>query len=224
MARYVLKAVFLFLAVLGFTACGGYGSITEVLRGNLAYGRGDYQNALVHYMVAVEDAPSDAWTQFNIGNVYYALGEHEAALEVWHSARRVVEEDNESGASELSLIYATSYNRGVLLYQQGQYAAAYDELRYALSVNSRSSEAKANLELALSKLQAANDAAANAAADGNDAGPGATGGVSPTPSGESGDDGPGEQTLRILEYVRRKETQQWFANREIESQDQPQDW
>ena len=225
MARHVLKSTILLLAVLVVSACGGYGSITEVLRGNLAYSRGDYQNALVHYMVAVEDAPSDAWTRFNIGNVYYALGEHEAALEVWHDARRAIEEDDDAGASELSLIYATSYNRGVLLYQQGQYAAAYDELRYALSVNSRSSDAKANLELALSKLQAADAAAANAAAaDGNEGSPGATGGVSPTPPDDPGDDGPGEQTLRLLEYVRRKETQQWFANREIESQDQPQDW
>ena len=219
MARYVLKTAILFLAALAVAACGGHGSVTEVLRGNLAYSRGDYQKALVHYMVAVEDAPSDAWTRFNIGNVYYALGEHEAALEVWHDARRAVEEVENAGASQLSLIYATSYNRGVLLYQQGQYESAYEELRYALSVNSRSSDAKANLELALSKLQAA-----NAVASGNEASPGEAGGVSPTPPDDPGDDGPGEQTLRILEYVRRKETQQWFANREIESQDHPQDW
>ncbi|MEE8441375.1 MAG: tetratricopeptide repeat protein [Spirochaetia bacterium] len=215
MARHLLKRAIILLAVLVIGACGGYGSIIEVLRGNLAYGRGDYQTALVHYMVAVEDAPSDAWTRFNIGNVYYALGEHDAALEIWHDARRAVEDDDEAGVSELPLIYAASYNRGVLLYQQGQYAAAYDELRYALSVNSRSPAAKANLELALNKLQAANSAAANA---------GTTGGVSAKPPDGPSDDGPGEQTLRILEYVRRKETQQWFANREIESQDQPQDW
>jgi len=219
MARYVLKTTILLLAALAVAACGGHGSVTEVLRGNFAYSRGDYQNALVHYMVAVEDAPSDAWTRFNIGNVYYALGEHEAALEVWHDARRAVEEVDNAGASQLSLIYATSYNRGVLLYQQGQYEAAYEELRYALSVNSRSSDAKANLELALSKLQAA-----NAVAGGDEAIPGEAGGVSPTPPDDPGDNGPGEQTLRILEYVRRKETQQWFANREIESQDHPQDW
>ncbi|MBU8913550.1 MAG: tetratricopeptide repeat protein [Spirochaetales bacterium] len=224
MARYVLKTTIIILAVAAVAACGGHGSVTEVLRGNLAYSRGDYQNALVHYMVAVENAPSDAWTRFNIGNVYYALGEHEAALEVWHDARRAIEEVDNAGASQLSLIYATSYNRGVLLYQQGQYEAAYNELRYALSVNSRSSDAKANLELALSKLQAADAVSANAAADGNEASPGAAGGVSAAPPDDPGDDGPGEQTLRILEYVRRKETQQWFANREIESQDQPQDW
>ena len=196
MARHVLRIVIVALAAVVITACGGYGSIIEVLRGNVAYSRGDYQGALVHYMVAVEDTPSDAWTRFNIGNVYYALGEHEAALEVWHDARRVTEEDDDTNANELSLIYATSYNRGVLLYQQGRYAAAYDELRYALSVNSGSSDAKANLELALSKLQAANAASANA---GTEETPGTSGGVSPRPPGDPGDEGPGEQTLRILE-------------------------
>lgn len=216
MAKHILKITGILLVALVVTACGGYRPIIEVLRGNLAYSRGDYQNALVHFMVAIEDAPIDAWTRFNIGNVYYALGEHEAALEVWHDARRVVEEADDAGTSELSLIHATSYNRGVLLYQQGQYAAAYDELRYALSANSRSSDAKANLELALSKLQAALAASARDAT--------ATGGVSSTPPDGQDDGGPGEQTLRILEYVRRKEAQQWFANREIESQDQPQDW
>jgi tetratricopeptide (TPR) repeat protein len=221
MARHVLRGAAITLAAVLITACSGYTPIIEVVRGNLAYGRGDYQGALVHYMVALEDAPSDAWTRFNIGNVYYALGEHEAALEVWHDARRVIEEDADAGANELSLIYATSYNRGVLLYQQGQYAVAYDELRYALSVNSSSPDAKANLELALSKLQAASAASANAGGEGSG---GASGGVSPQPPDDPGDEGPGEQTLRILEYVRRKETQQWFANREIESQDHPQDW
>jgi len=217
MARHVLR-ISLLVALSAFLAgCGGYGSIIEVLRGNLAYSRGDFQGALVHYMVAIEDEPSDAWTRFNIGNVYYALGEHDAALEVWDDARRVIEDTESAAANELSLIYAASYNRGVLLYQQGQYAAAYDELKYALSVNDRSIDAKANLELSLRKLQAANAASANAggAAQG-------TGGVTTTPPGA--DQGPEEQTLRILEYVRRKETQQWFANREIESQDQPRDW
>jgi len=218
MARHVLKSILVSGAIALLVGCGGYGSIVEVIRGNIAYSRGDYQSALVHYMVAVEDAPSDAWTRFNIGNVYYALGEHEAALEIWSDARSAVEENDDAGATELSLIYATSYNRGVLLYQQGNFTAAYDELRYALSVNSRSVDAKANLELALRKLQAANAASANAGADET---PGASGGVSPTPPG---DEGPGEQTLRILEYVRRKEAQQWFANRDIESQDHPQDW
>ena len=222
---HVLKQVALLslglcLAIL-VTGCGGSGAVLDVIRGNLSYSRGDYQNALVHYMVALEDKPSDSWTRFNIGNVYYALGEHEAALEMWHDARSEAETTNDTGNWELSLIYATSYNRGVLLFQQGSYEAAYDEFRYALTVNGRSTDAKANLEIALGKLQAAQAASAGQTAE---SGAGTAGGGSSAPLDDQTGDGPGEQTLRILEYVRRKETQQWFANREIESHDQPQDW
>lgn len=208
------------LTVMLVVSCGNVGSIVEVMRGNLAYSRGDYQGALVHYMVAAEEEPADGWTKFNIGSVYYALGERDAALEIWHEARVSAETADGPGSSELALIFASSYNRGVVFYQRGDYTAAYEEFRYALSMNSRSPEAKANLELAFAKLEAATGSAEGRE---NEAGTGSAAGVSTTP-GEGESESPDEQTLRILEYVRRKESQQWFANREIESDEQPEDW
>lgn len=185
--------------------------MVDVFRGNLAYGRGDYQGALVHYMVAVDDNREDAWTRFNIANVYYALGEHEAALEHWASARTAVELS--SGESEPALLYASSYNRGVLLYQQGNYGTAYDEFRYALSVNPRNRDAKINLELSLSKMEAAEAASEAESSSGAFS-------LEPGESEESVD----EQTLRLLEYVRRKETQEWFANRDVTTEENMRDW
>jgi tetratricopeptide (TPR) repeat protein len=216
MGRTVLKLVAAAAGLVLLAGCGRYSSAVEVLLGNVAYGRGDYQTALVHYMVALEDRPIDAWTRFNTANVYYALGEHEAALELWSVARQGIEEAGEGGRSALSLIFAASYNRGVLLYQQGNYAAAYDEFRFALSVNNGSVDAKANLELALAKQEAASSA--------TESDDGANSGAGGVTAETDVDGGPDEQTLRLLEYVRRKETQQWFATREIESDDRSQDW
>lgn len=218
MERPLLRTLVILALVAVLTSCGGSGAIIQVLRGNLAYDRGEYQSALVHYMTALGDEASGAWVQFNIGNVYYALGEHEAALRVWQEARDTVSgETGAPGRSALDLIHATSYNRGVLLYQQGRYAPAYEEFRYALSVNNRSTAAKANLEIALRKLQAAEAASAGEPASG-------AGGLSETPPPGGEEEGPGDQTLRILEYVRRKEARQWFANRDAEQQAQSQDW
>jgi tetratricopeptide (TPR) repeat protein len=200
------------ITVFSVTSCTNFGESTAVMRGNLEYGRGDYQSALVHYMVAQEASPEDSWIQFNVGNVYYALGELEAALETWQRARLAVEAAGERGSADLSLLFATSYNRGVLLFQQGRYSSAYDEFRYALTVNARSTEAKVNLELALQRLQATEASGETAQA-----------GVS-TEAGSGDTTDPDEETLRILEYVRRKETQQWFANRDAETQDQAEDW
>jgi tetratricopeptide (TPR) repeat protein len=210
MARHVLKTTATLFAVALFSSCAAGGPILTVLRGNLAYGRGDYQGALVHYM-ASEQANRSGWVTFNMGNVYYALGEQEAALAAWEMARSLVAgadqtERREPTRSETALIHAASYNRGVLFYELGQFQDAYDEFRYALSVRSTSQAAKANLELALIRLRSAEAAQGEGMAQGN--GP------------AEGD----QQTLRILEYVRRKEAEQWYANREIHEADNQRDW
>ena len=199
------------LAAMVTAGCGSTGPMLSVLRGNLAYSRGDYQSALVHYLATDETSDDRGWILFNTGNVYYALGEQEAALSSWDQARQAAGslEDGGSGAGRATmLIHAASYNRGVLFYQRGEYRSAYDEFRYALAVNSQSVPAKANLELALQKIRAAEQAQQMG---GNEV-------------AEDDGEATGPATLRILEYVRRKETQRWFANRELDESDDPRDW
>lgn len=220
MARYVLRSGVAFAACLWgalvLTGCSSGGPMITVLRGNLAYGRGDYQTALVHYLAAEEAAEDRGWLLFNTGNVYYALGEQEAALTAWADARIAsapTEADDDEMAGSTLLIHAASYNRGVLLYQRGDYRASYDEFRYALTVNPQSMAAKTNLELALRKIRLAEQAeqvgGGQAAGEGGD---------------QQDEAGAGAATLRILEYVRRKEAQRWFANRESDDSSDPRDW
>ncbi len=218
MARNVLKGGLAFAAcvlLVGlFGGCSSGGPMISVLRGNLAYGRGDYQTALVHYLAAEEDAADRGWLLFNTGNVYYALGEQEAALTAWADARIApapADPAEDDLAGPTLLIHAASYNRGVLLYQRGDYRAAYDEFRYALTVNPRSMAAKTNLELALRKIRSAEQAEQ-------------VGGGQADGDGTGDSDEPGSATLRILEYVRRKEAQRWFANRESGDSPDPRDW
>ncbi len=209
MARHVLRFSVLIGAGIVLSGCSAVGPMLSVVFGNMAYGRGDYQSALVHYLTAEEEAAQRGWLLYNSGNVYYALGEQEAALAAWDSARRVTVDPDSGGVRDAPtlLIHAASYNRGVLLYQRGEYRAAYDEFRYALSLDSRSVAAKENLELAFQKIRSADQAEV---------------GAGPVSGDAEEDRGPA--TLRILEYVRRKEAQRWHANRDVEGPSDPRDW
>jgi len=210
MARHVLSLFTLIILVL-LSSCSAGGPMVSVLQGNLAYGRGEYQVALVHYLSAQESVSDRGWLLFNSANVYYALGEQDAALAAWNDARQAVssseDPSTEQGGTTL-LIHAASYNRGVLLFQRGDYREAYDEFRYALSVNAKSSAAKANLELALQKIRSAEQVEQ----------------IGEETAGEGPGDDTDDASVRILEYVRRKEAQRWYANRESDDATDSRDW
>lgn len=204
------RAAFALALSVLLSGCSAGAPMISVLRGNLAFGRGDYQTALVHYLATEEREQHRGWLLFNSGNVYYALGEQEAALAAWEDARELVTgtEGDETPSGATLLVHAASYNRGVLFYQRGEYQEAYDEFRYALSVRPQQFAAKTNLELALRRIRSAEQAERLGG-----------GGVEQ----EGGDDA-GPATLRILEYVRRKESQRWVANREMDESTDARDW
>jgi tetratricopeptide (TPR) repeat protein len=209
MARNVLATI-VFVGVLLLTGCTQVPPALRVMRGNVAYNRGDFQNALVHYLSTEESAEDRGWLMFNIGNVYYAMGEQEAALRAWEEARTTLAGSDRRAFQnrETLLVHAASYNRGVLYYQRGQYRDALAEFRFALEVNNRSLAAKTNLELTLLRLESSEQAEQverPGESDGNDA------------SADS-------STLRILDYVRRKEAQRWVANREQAEPVDSRDW
>ena len=207
MAKALLKASpFLLMIVLG--SCSAVSPMVSVVRGNLAYVRGEFQAALVHYLDTEVRRGDRSWLLFNIGNVYYALGEHDAALASWQEAMQRAAGNGSRTAQTAAMIYVSAFNRGVLFYERGLYQEAHDEFRYALEVNSRSVAAKTNVELALLRRRAAEEARR-------------FGPVSP--ESRQGDvDTP--QTVRILEYIRRKEAQRWHANRDADQLFDQRDW
>ncbi|MFP4377497.1 MAG: tetratricopeptide repeat protein [Spirochaetales bacterium] len=209
MARNVLVVSGLAI-LLSLTGCSQLQPAFRVMRGNVAYNRGDFQPALVHYLSTEEAEEDRGWLMFNIGNVYYAMGEQEAALRAWDEARGSLAGRQQRGFQnrETLLVHAASYNRGVLYYQRGQYRDALAEFRYALEVDNRSVAAKTNLELTLLRLESSEQAE-----------------QVERPSQSDGDSTPADSsTLRILDYVRRKEAQRWVANREQAEPVDSRDW
>ena len=169
------------LLALAASSCSNSAPMARVLAGNLAHGRGQYQKAILHYLNAQKHPGSaeDA-LHYNLGSVYYALGEGEAALRAWAQA--------ENSTGDLETLFRVAFNRGVLYYQWGRFEEAYRSFRRALVLKPSDIDTKINLEDSLSRIRTELSAPGSAA-----------------PSAADSDEG----ARRLLDYVRRKETGDW---------------
>lgn len=188
--------IFVLLAVL--VGCGLGDPHLTVLRGNLSFERGVFQDSIVRYLDALEgDLENASYVFYNLGTVYHAVAENEAAVEAWDLAAANAPSD---------VLFALHHNRGNLYYRQGRYADAYEQFRRALMLNPSSVGSKINLELALQRVQAAESAPTT-----RSGGAGGNGAVS-------------DEARRVLEYMRRKETGQWQATDTQEARDVERYW
>lgn len=187
MEKYLL--ILLLPLVMG--SCAPYGSHWRVLKGNYDYVNGRYQPATVAYLGILEEGHErEEVIHYNLGNVFYALGETSAADEEWSLALET--DDSE-------LLFRTLFNQGNLYFELSQYASAYSRFREALTIRPDSLEAKRNLELVLLKLSSQQEQP-QVRAEG---------------SAVSGEE-PGEDVERILQYIKRKEESQWVSQRSEE--------
>jgi len=196
MEKRLLKGLILLLFTLLFSSCNGLEPGLSVLAGNYNYQVGEFQQATIKYVKGLEKGRFTEWIYYNMGNVYFSLGEGEAALDVWTNVDTVEDRD---------LRYRLNFNKGVLFYQLGRYDEAYDLFKEALKSDPASIDAKINLELTLGKLAAP----AVQKSPGN--APGETESVNPA------------ETRRMLEYIRRKEGELWFSS-EKEKENYREDW
>ncbi len=186
------------LLIVALSGCGFGDPHLTVLRGNLSFERGEFQDSIVRYLDALEaDIEFESHVLYNLGTVYHAVAENEAAVEAWDLAGANAPPD---------VLFALHHNRGSLYYRQGRYAEAYEQFRRALMIEPSSMGSKINLELALQRVQAAESAPAT-----RSGGAGANGAVS-------------DEARRVLEYMRRKETGQWRATDTQEPRDVERYW
>ncbi|WP_053228402.1 tetratricopeptide repeat protein [Spirochaeta cellobiosiphila] len=138
------KLVLSLLVCVLFVSCGPVKTGWDVLIGNYDFNRGKYQEAILKYNDAMDDGDLAPWISYNLGNVYFALGEGETSLDLWNT----VDSDN-----EIQLQFVAHFNKGVYLYETGLYQKAYEEFRAALVLNPSDLGTKRNLELSLDKSQ-----------------------------------------------------------------------
>ncbi len=182
------KNVLIAVVSLFLVSCSPKNVIVPVLKGNYAYQRGEYQEAIVNYLSALSSERYQEWIRYNLGNVYRALGEGEAALEMWGMAETT---------QNPQVLFLVHFNRGTLYFELGNYRGAYEEFKQALELDHTSIDAKVNLEMSLEKIQAGKSEA-----------------VAPVKTQEDSKQAIQDNLQRILEYVRNKEGDHWASSRE----------
>jgi tetratricopeptide (TPR) repeat protein len=171
-------------AVLVLVSCSDLADGWSVVQGNAAYQRGEFQKASLSYLAAQGTGAVRDVVNYNLGNVYNALGETNTALATWSRIDKPSTEE---------LAYRLAFNKGYLLYQRGQYEDACREFRTALLMKPASLDAKRNLEICLLKTQNFGTAlpARSRTADKTD---------------------PNETQKALLDYINRLEGNRWKAN------------
>lgn len=183
-----------------FTGCGLSLAEVDVLKGNYFYQKGEFQQSTVCYLKALEKNKGIELISYNMGNVFYALGEGDSALAIWKDAEFT---------TDVKILFKLNFNRGVLFYRQGNYKEAYKNFRRALEINPSDNGAKINLELTLEKISSMdnnNKRKLSALAD----------------TGE--ETVLGDNSLRMLQYVKRKEEFFWSNETKEEIAVDQDDW
>ncbi|UPA11865.1 tetratricopeptide repeat protein [Borrelia venezuelensis] len=148
MGRNFLICFLMSLIFASFLSCSNIRAMSLMAIGNYEYIRGDYQGAISTYYDLIDDKQGTSWGYYNLGIVYYSLGEYESSLRMFSYAKR----DNDS-----FLNFNINYNEGIIYYNQGLYRKAEVAFKEALRINPASYNAKYNLELAIIKKRSIPD-------------------------------------------------------------------
>lgn len=143
MERNALGLLFLLFAVLTVTGCGE--PVAGVAGAGQDVRRGNFQQALAVYLQAAEKTRHRRVVEYNLGNVYYYLGETDRAFEMWKKA---------AAASRPEAAYRAHFNRGVGFYGLQEYEKASNSFLQALRIYPDRREARINLEYCIRQLQA----------------------------------------------------------------------
>jgi Ca-activated chloride channel family protein len=167
-----------------------------LLRGNFFSAQGMHTEAILAYLEALEYAETAPYAEYALGSACLALDEGGAALQRFAAAEErlagMLREDHRE------LIYRINYNRGVVRFHAGDFAAAAEEFRAALETDGSRIEAKRNLELSLLSMSRQSSGAATA------------------PGLKIQEEQRG--TRALFDYIRQKEQDQW-KSREWEEEE-----
>jgi tetratricopeptide (TPR) repeat protein len=181
--------VFFPLLILIFSSCTQLQPYFQIVSGNYEYNRGEMEQANRIYGAGLENQEFTQWFQFNLANVYTALGEKLTARSTLES---LLDSD------DTILQFHARYNYGLLLYELQDFSSAYVQFKEALLLNPGHLPTKLNLELSLEKINAQNRLGEN-----SELNPLV---VNPRES----------ETDRILEYIKQREASIWQSSEGVE--------
>ena len=142
MEKYFLTGFLIYLIIL-LSSCNNSSAYLDVIEGNYAFSRGEYQDANLNYLRVRDIKIYKDYISYNLGNVYYALGEIDSAFKEWESV-------DEKLVNELTI--RSLFNTGVLLFELSRYEEASKIFRNILELDSSYVKAKINLEHCIQKI------------------------------------------------------------------------
>lgn len=110
-------------------------------KGNEAYEKKDYGNAISNYQQATEKSPANAIAQYNLGNAYYKNKKTDEAIQAYENAQA-----NAVLKSDKSKSF---YNKGVVLQNNKKLPECIEAYKNALKLNPQDEDARQNLQKAL---------------------------------------------------------------------------
>jgi tetratricopeptide (TPR) repeat protein len=204
MERYGMRTIPAELrCVIGFllfatTLCSCGRGMLRVAYGNYKYAQGEYGQATISYIRALESARDRSVLVYNLGNVYHALGETESAIDALNRAA--------SEGSWDELVFRAHYNLGNIYYELGNYSGAVDSYIASLMASPNDIDAKINLELALKKMS------------------GGGGARSETDLRPEQEGSLGEEYQEVLRLIKHREEETWQSRQKGSSESLPGDW
>lgn len=120
-------------------------SINDARKANEAFKNGDFETAAELYRQAIDESPDDARLHFNLGNALAKLGESEASVRAFETAKQLMENPQQQSMAD--------YNAGTALSEAEMYEEALAFYKNALRNNPGDPDAKHNYEMSIKKQQ-----------------------------------------------------------------------
>jgi len=120
-------------------------SLNDARKANDAYRNGDYETAAELYRQAIEENPDDARLHYNLGSALAKIGESEASVQAFQTARQLMTDPEDKARAD--------YNAGTALSEAEMYEEALDFYRSAMRNNPDDPDAKHNYEMSVKKKQ-----------------------------------------------------------------------
>lgn len=114
---------------------------TFIKKGNEAYEKAEYENAISNYKEATAKAPNNSTAQYNLGNALYKNKKTDEAVQAYDNAL--------SNAATNTDKAKAFYNKGVVLQNNKKLPECIDAYKNALKLNPQDEDARQNLQKAL---------------------------------------------------------------------------
>jgi tetratricopeptide (TPR) repeat protein len=112
-----------------------------IKKGNEAYEKKEYENAITQYQQAAVKNPANSTAQYNLGNALYKNNKTDEAVQAYDEA--VSKTENKTDKSK------SFYNKGVVLQNNKKLPECIEAYKNALKLNPQDEDARQNLQKAL---------------------------------------------------------------------------